>query len=116
MSSYAKWEITSGNDGSHANAVFIEFTDTPLLKKDKATSLEVFGKYIHTYKFDEAVEDGVMLDLVYEAGDIEHAPTCTYLYIDKSMQDHGLFQAICRVNRLNSFRVNRIRKSNQLFL
>ncbi|MBE3042310.1 restriction endonuclease subunit R, partial [Candidatus Bathyarchaeota archaeon] len=29
------------------------------------------------------------------------APSCTYLYIDKSMQDHGLFQAICRVNRLD---------------
>ena len=25
---------------------------------------------------------------------------CTYLYIDKQMQDHGLFQAICRTNRL----------------
>ena len=25
----------------------------------------------------------------------------TYLYIDKRMQDHGLFQAICRVNRLD---------------
>jgi type I restriction enzyme R subunit len=30
------------------------------------------------------------------------APACTYLYIDKSMQDHGLFQAICRVNRLDT--------------
>jgi type I restriction enzyme R subunit len=30
------------------------------------------------------------------------APTCTYLYIDKKMQDHGLFQAICRVNRLDT--------------
>ena len=30
------------------------------------------------------------------------APPCTYLYIDKSMQDHGLFQAICRTNRLDS--------------
>ena len=29
------------------------------------------------------------------------APSATYLYIDKSMQDHGLFQAICRVNRLD---------------
>ncbi len=29
------------------------------------------------------------------------APSCTYLYIDKSMQDHGLFQAICRANRLD---------------
>ena len=52
-------------------ALFIGFTGTPLLKKDKATSLEVFGKYIHTYKFNEAVEDGVVLDLVYEARDID---------------------------------------------
>src|SRR5690554_7647581 len=27
------------------------------------------------------------------------APSATYLYIDKSMRDHDLFQAICRVNR-----------------
>ena len=53
------------------NAVFIGFTGTPLLKKDKATSLEVFGGYIHTYKFGEAVADGVVLDLVYEARDID---------------------------------------------
>ncbi len=52
-------------------AVFIGFTGTPLLKRDKATSLEVFGGYIHTYKFDEAVADEVVLDLVYEARDIE---------------------------------------------
>lgn len=53
------------------NAVFIGFTGTPLLKKDKQTSLEVFGSYIHTYKFNEAVEDKVILDLVYEARDID---------------------------------------------
>jgi len=53
------------------NAIFIGFTGTPLLKKDKATSLEVFGNYIHTYKFNEAVEDGVVLDLIYEARDID---------------------------------------------
>lgn len=29
------------------------------------------------------------------------APSATYLYIDKSMRDHALFQAICRVNRLD---------------
>ena len=52
-------------------AVFIGFTGTPLLKKDKETSLEVFGGYIHTYKFSEAVADGVVLDLVYEARDID---------------------------------------------
>ena len=54
-------------------AVFIGFTGTPLLKQDKQTSLEVFGGYIHTYKFNEGVEDGVVLDLVYEARDIEQS-------------------------------------------
>ncbi|MFN5219959.1 MAG: type I restriction endonuclease subunit R [Cyanobacteriota bacterium] len=53
------------------DAVFIGFTGTPLLKKDKATSFEVFGGYFHTYKFSEAVEDKVVLDLVYEARDID---------------------------------------------
>jgi type I restriction enzyme, R subunit len=51
-------------------AVFIGFTGTPLLMQDRRTSLEVFGSYIHTYKFGEAVEDEVVLDLVYEARDI----------------------------------------------
>ncbi len=53
------------------DALFIGFTGTPLLKKDKKKSIEVFGKYIHTYKFDEAVKDKVILDLRYEARDIE---------------------------------------------
>ncbi|WP_375185899.1 type I restriction endonuclease subunit R [Pseudoalteromonas sp.] len=52
-------------------AMFIGFTGTPLMKKDKKKSLEVFGPYIHTYKFDEAVSDGVVLDLRYEARDID---------------------------------------------
>jgi type I restriction enzyme R subunit len=55
------------------NAVFIGFTGTPLLKKDKQTSLEVFGNYIHTYKFSEAVDDEVVLDLIYEARDIDQS-------------------------------------------
>jgi type I restriction enzyme, R subunit len=53
------------------NAVFIGFTGTPLLRRDRETSFEVFGGYIHTYKFSEAVEDEVVLDLVYEARDID---------------------------------------------
>ncbi|MEZ8847084.1 type I restriction endonuclease subunit R [Vibrio cyclitrophicus] len=53
------------------DAMFIGFTGTPLMKKDKKKSLEVFGPYIHTYKFNEAVEDGVVLDLRYEARDID---------------------------------------------
>ena len=56
-------------------ALFIGFTGTPLMKKDKKKSIEVFGAYIHTYKFDEAVADGVVLDLRYEARDIDQTIT-----------------------------------------
>lgn len=52
------------------NAMYIGFTGTPLLKTDKQTSVDIFGTYIHTYRFDEAVEDNVVLDLRYEARDI----------------------------------------------
>ena len=52
------------------DGIFVGFTGTPLLKRDKKTSLETFGGYIHTYKFDEAVRDGVVLDLRYEYRDI----------------------------------------------
>ncbi|WP_254510289.1 type I restriction endonuclease subunit R [Anatilimnocola floriformis] len=52
-------------------AMLIGFTGTPLLKKDKQKSIEVFGPYIHTYKYHEAVRDGVVLDLRYEARDID---------------------------------------------
>ncbi|MFW5783093.1 MAG: type I restriction endonuclease subunit R [Spirochaetota bacterium] len=57
------------------NAMFIGFTGTPLLKKEKQTSIETFGRYIHTYKYDEAVRDGVVLDLRYEARDIDQSIT-----------------------------------------
>ncbi|MBS1021258.1 type I restriction endonuclease subunit R [Gluconobacter cerinus] len=57
------------------HAMFIGFTGTPRLKEDKKTSLEVFGPYIHTYRFDEAVEDRVVLDLRYEARDIDQEIT-----------------------------------------
>jgi type I restriction enzyme R subunit len=53
------------------NAMFIGFTGTPLLKADKQKSIEIFGPYIHTYKYDEAVRDGAVLDLRYEARDID---------------------------------------------
>lgn len=56
-------------------AMFIGFTGTPLLKAEKATSIETFGSFIHTYKFDEAVADGVVLDLRYEARNIDQQLT-----------------------------------------
>jgi type I restriction enzyme R subunit len=49
------------------DALLIGFTGTPLLKQD----IDVFGSYIHTYKFDEAVADKVVLDLRYEARNVE---------------------------------------------
>ncbi|PWB59484.1 MAG: restriction endonuclease subunit R, partial [Nitrosomonadales bacterium] len=57
------------------NALFYGFTGTPLLKADKAKSIEIFGRYIHTYKFDQAVREGVVLDLRYEARDIDQKLT-----------------------------------------
>ncbi len=53
------------------NAIFIAFSGTPLLKQDRRTSQEVFGNYIHCYKFNEAVSDRVVLDLNYEARSVD---------------------------------------------
>src|SRR3954452_22567249 len=62
----------------------------------------------------EEFEDKVKAQFVEEPGQMRllivvdklltgfDAPPATYLYIDKEMRDHGLFQAICRVNRLDS--------------
>lgn len=56
-------------------AMFIGFTGTPLIKADKATTIEKFGSFIHTYKFDEGVTDGVVLDLRYEARNVDQEMT-----------------------------------------
>ena len=52
-------------------AIFIGFTGTPLLRRDRQTTNEVFGSFIHTYKFHEAVADEVILDLKYEARHVD---------------------------------------------
>jgi type I restriction enzyme R subunit len=70
-------------------AMFIGFTGTPLLKADKATSIETFGSFIHTYKFDEAVHDGVVVDLRYEARSIDQdltSPTKIDQWFDAQTQ------------------------------
>ncbi len=56
-------------------AMFIGFTGTPLLKADKTTSIETFGSFIHAYRYDEAARDGVVLDLRYEARNIDQRLT-----------------------------------------
>ena len=57
------------------DAIFIGFTGTPLLKRDKRTTREVFGTYIHTYKFYQGVDDKVILDLKYQARDVPQRMT-----------------------------------------
>ncbi|TGD80808.1 type I restriction endonuclease subunit R [Hymenobacter wooponensis] len=52
-------------------ALLIGFTGTPLLRTAKRTTLETFGPYIHTYRVDKAVADGVILELRYEARKVE---------------------------------------------
>lgn len=53
-----------------ADAIFIGFTGTPLMRDDKTTTHALFGSYIHTYKFPQAVADRVVLDLKYEAREV----------------------------------------------
>lgn len=53
------------------SGIFIGFTGTPLFRSDKETSRETFGNFIDTYKFDEAVRDGAVLDLRYEARNVD---------------------------------------------
>jgi len=55
------------------DVMLVGFTGTPLLKDDKGrlTSRDNFGPWIHTYKFDEAVADKVILDLRYESRNVE---------------------------------------------
>lgn len=52
------------------SAIFIGFTGTPLMRRDRQMTRDVFGTYIHTYKFHQAVADKVVLDLKYEARDV----------------------------------------------
>ncbi len=46
------------------NAAFIAFTGTPLLKDDKTENK--FGKIVHAYTMQRAVEDGAVTPLLYE--------------------------------------------------
>lgn len=83
------------------HAVFIGFTGTPLLKQDKKTTMEVFGRYIHTYKFNEAVADGVVKDLMYEGRSIEQNLT-SQTKVDKWFDG--------KTAGLNDFQKNELKK------
>lgn len=79
---------------------------------DKLLQYEVYQKMLNG-KDPETFEDEVKTKFKKEPAKMKllivvdklltgfDAPSATYLYIDKNMQDHGLFQAICRVNRVD---------------
>lgn len=79
------------------NAIFIGFTGTPLLKKDaaKLRTRDIFGTYIHTYKFHEGVADRVILDLKYEARDVPQrisSPKAIETYFEQKTKALNNFQ------------------------
>jgi type I restriction enzyme R subunit len=84
------------------NSIFIGFTGTPLLRKDKQTTRDVFGKNIHTYKFHQAVEDGVVLDLKYEARAVPQQLT-SQAAVDNWFET--------KTQRLNNFQKALVRKA-----
>jgi type I restriction enzyme R subunit len=52
-------------------AIFIGFTGTPIFKNEKTLSLRIFGRIIHSYKYNEAVRDQVVHDIAYEARHVD---------------------------------------------
>ena len=76
-------------------AHFDEPADSAMHKVDPF-ELEVKRRFI---KEPEQMKLLIVVDKLLTGFD---APPATYLYIDKNMQDHGLFQAICRVNRIDT--------------
>lgn len=53
------------------DVMMIGFTGTPLLHTLKKDTWQTFGPLIHAYRFNEAVEDGVILDLRYESRKVD---------------------------------------------
>ncbi len=77
------------------SAIFVGFTGTPLLRKDRKTTRDVFGTYIHTYKFHQGVADGVILDLKYEARDVPQrltSPKAIEKYFEQKTKALNNFQ------------------------
>jgi type I restriction enzyme, R subunit len=79
---------------------------------EKLKQYEIYNKMLNG-KTPEVFESEVKEKFIKQPGQMKllivvdklltgfDAPSATYLYIDKTMRDHGLFQAICRVNRLD---------------
>ncbi len=53
--------------GAFPNATRLAFTGTPLIVvKDQKTTIDRFGRYIDTYKLQDAVDDGATVQIFYE--------------------------------------------------
>jgi len=92
----------------------IKIEETGNGETEKKEQFEIYQKMLKDYDFKDAesfekfakkkfkeepanMQLLIVVDKLLTGFDAIH---CTYLYIDKQMQDHGLFQAICRTNRL----------------
>jgi type I restriction enzyme, R subunit len=100
----AAQDLTKEDTGAEheTDKQFIYNTYTALLKdvdarpgKTKTETYEDDAKKVQSSRRAAPADRGG------QAADRLRRAVCTYLYIDKSMQDHGLFQAICRTNRLD---------------
>src|SRR5262249_46970399 len=102
LAGHVTLEETGAN--TETDRQFIYNTYTELLKDTEAkpglTKTETYEEKVKAVFVKEpaSMKLLVVVDKLLTGFD---APPCTYLYIDKSMQDHGLFQAICRTNRLD---------------
>jgi type I restriction enzyme R subunit len=77
------------------------FRDAGLATEDKAASAEKYEVWAKNL-FVHAPGRMKLLIVVDKLLTGFDAPCATYLYIDKDMRDHTLFQAICRVNRVGT--------------
>jgi len=57
------------------DSLIVGFTGTPIFKNDKALTIRIFGEPIHEYRYDEAVRDGVVVDCLYEARNVNQRIT-----------------------------------------
>jgi type I restriction enzyme R subunit len=94
----ATLEDTGAN--TETDKLYIYNTYTTLLKDKGMPNTEAYEDFAKKM-FKEQPANMKLLVVVDKLLTGFDAPSCTFLYIDKSMQDHGLFQAICRTNRLD---------------
>jgi type I restriction enzyme R subunit len=95
-------EETGANSETDKQFIYNTYTDllkgvVPRSGKTKTETYEEQAKSL----FKEEPANMKLLVVVDKLLTGFDAPPCSYLYIDKTMQDHGLFQAICRTKRLD---------------